>query len=886
MSKQLLILILLASTLYGIDNRLAVENFLLFKNSDKSIDSSENLVKDGTTVGTVYHLSGGGYIVSPSTEQASPIKAYSFDSKTLPEIYREFLINELYEFQNSVINSSSGSTDRILARWNFLYSFDPDEVIANSYTPHEILLNTNWNQGFPYNNYFPEVDGEKTLAGCVQVAVGQVMKYHNFPERGVGAKTSDIEIKDGSSNLVRTDSMTAVFDRYYNWDIMDSNYSNALEYQNDEVAYLMRDLGVVNEASMGIAETGANIYNILDVLPEYFNYSNTINLIRNDTEPNFAQKIRDEIDLRRPVLFSIPGHLTVVDGYHNDSAGNFFHINMGWGGSANDFYNIDENIVAGGLNFNASNTLYAILNVEPCNSSNGNCFINLESGDSFDGINNITGTSSDQNDSDIYYDIFLKGDTNISRQTNYYFLSIFDNNGTLLDTNATAGLNLSDLPLGKYIVQASHSAPISGVYYPHIASSSIDYNITITTGSITTAELDQLKLSLDTSPEIDMNLPHRVIANEEKILLNIFDRDSDELNLTVEARDDVVDINLTKNILSITPKVSDRASDIKIRVEANGKSVEKLFTVITKEEHISFGKEFSISSSFDSQNEFEKHKVILEGACSVTGDMGYSNTEGFYKSILDLSDNYLVSMTSSTINSGTMSPDTYQIGASLSEVPNGVGSAYPFDENRTGFRLDISCPSFDDNISNIANILGVDISDSAIESNNTVVYLPYEMNLTAGWNLISTPFTIDTDMSTIGGDIAYAFSYDTDWKIWAETGSIYNSIGYQTFSKIEPQKGYWINAVSDTNISIASDTNSSCPDFSTMSTGWNLVGSCSKAPQTLIDDNSNIYLIYKFEDSKSWSAYGNSSGMNSMISSIMPLTTEISAEDGLWVLIK
>jgi hypothetical protein len=248
-------------------------------------------------------------------------------------------------------------------------------------------------------------------------------------------------------------------------------------------------------------------------------------------------------------------------------------------------------------------------------------------------------------------------------------------------------------------------------------------------------------------------------------------------------------------------------------------------------------------------------------------------------------------MNDSTVDSTDLTADIYQIGASLLQDPIGqYGSYFPFDENKTGYRLDVSCPTFDDNISNIADVLGVDLSTAALDSNETNTSLgavtPYEVNLTAGWNLISTPNNISTDMPTVGGDILYVFSYDNGWSIWAETGSVYNNIGYPSFSTVETGKGYWFNANSDTNISLAGGESAVCPDFSTMADGWHLVGSCQSDPQTLIDNNSNIFLIYKFEENKEWSAFGNSSSMNSMIGSIMPLTTELTATDGFWVMIK
>jgi hypothetical protein len=877
MLRTLLYFLLLLSPIYGVDTLTVAKNFLLFKGSDKSIESSEELSKNGDVVANLYYLSGGGYVVVPTTQSASPIKAYSFHSAKLNSYYQDFLTNHLYEFQNSV--SNSGGSDRIIARWDFLQSFNPDNIVAEAYTAGETLLDTRWNQNYPYNKFYPEVDGENTLAGCVQTAVGQVMKYWNFPERGTGSKTSEITIKDGSDNFVRKDMLTAVFDRHYNWEIMDLNYSGGTaEYQDDEVGYLMRDLGIVNEAEMGISGTGAIIQNILKVLPQYFHYSSDI-AITDSTDPEFSNKIRSEVDAERPVLFSLPGHLTVVDGYTNDSSGNYLHINMGWGGSDNDFYNIDENINAGGYSFNTANTLHIIYNVKPCNDSNGDCFINLENGDSYNGSDNIVGVSSDINDSDIYQ-VVLKGDTTISRQNNYYFISVYDRNGTLLDSNATGGISLTGLPLDEYTIKTSHKAD-AGTYYPSMVDTPIEYNLTIVTGTVTDAELEELTDSLNVLPEIAMELPHRVVSGEEKILLNVFDENGDDVNLSVQSSSSDVEFNLTKNILTLSPLNSDRSSTITVTVDSNGDSVSKSFTVLTTENPIAFGREFSISGNFVDQNTVIKSRAILDDNCSITGDMGFSNTQGFYKGVLDTStEARLIDRTIDTAYTTSLTEaGIYLIDSSLNE---GGGSYYPFDENRTGFRLDVQCPNFDDNISNIANILGITLQQGEAESNDTVE-LPTEINLEAGWSLISTPYESDTNLTEANLTGAYSFGFENgEWILWS---SFQVSDEYQRFDTLQPHKGYWINTPSATDLPLTGDTSAGCPDVANLGAGWHLVGSCSATPSELVALNSEIYIVYSFKGGE-WSAYSPIYEMNTLIQSSMDTINDITPIDGFWILIK
>lgn len=43
------------------------------------------------------------------------------------------------------------------------------------------LIKTEWQQGSPYNNSLPVINGTKGYLGCVPIAVSQVMYYHKYP---------------------------------------------------------------------------------------------------------------------------------------------------------------------------------------------------------------------------------------------------------------------------------------------------------------------------------------------------------------------------------------------------------------------------------------------------------------------------------------------------------------------------------------------------------------------------------------------------------------------------------------------------------------------------------------------------------------------------------
>ncbi|MEA3290022.1 MAG: C10 family peptidase, partial [Campylobacterota bacterium] len=187
-----MLLILVTSSLFSNEYEIIAEKFLQFKNQTKTIKSIEALKKDQTEVAYLFNLEGGGYILVPLSKSVSPVKSYSFHNNydSLPPKVKKFIINELFNYiSNRTLSKTINSN--ISDRWNFLETFTPttNNRVLKSYIIDTNLLTTSWEQGYPYNKYFPKVNDESTLAGCVQVAFAQVMKYHAWPQKGKGIAT-------------------------------------------------------------------------------------------------------------------------------------------------------------------------------------------------------------------------------------------------------------------------------------------------------------------------------------------------------------------------------------------------------------------------------------------------------------------------------------------------------------------------------------------------------------------------------------------------------------------------------------------------------------------------------------------------------------------------
>jgi hypothetical protein len=159
----------------------------------------------------------------------------------------------------------------------------------------------------------------------VQTAIAQLLRYYEHPEKGSGVFTYSWNGQ----------TLKAVLNRPFNWDIMPDKANGSVpKYQRDEVATLMRDIGILNRANFGITSTSSSFRTY--EFARAFGYApiSTMEI----SNPAFFTTIKIEIDNMRPVLLSMPGHLVVADGYASDGAGKKIHLNLGWDGAYDNYY--------------------------------------------------------------------------------------------------------------------------------------------------------------------------------------------------------------------------------------------------------------------------------------------------------------------------------------------------------------------------------------------------------------------------------------------------------------------------------------------------------------------------------------------------------------------
>lgn len=231
--------------------------------------------------------------------------------------------------------------------------------------PESTVLETAaWGQSAPYNGMCPEVNGQRCVTGCVATAMAIIMKYHDWPPKGRGKHSTPCDIGFIGSNEIDFD-----FETDFAFDNMLNNYEADSPQDNcDAVAKLMLAAGAATHMNYGVGESGASPSFVASPMIYNFRYSpevTYISCIDAYTDPSTLKYsytreelndiIRQQINDGMPVLGGTYNHLMVIDGFDDDG---LFHINWGWDGGSNGFYDINNLTING-------NVLSAIINIKP-----------------------------------------------------------------------------------------------------------------------------------------------------------------------------------------------------------------------------------------------------------------------------------------------------------------------------------------------------------------------------------------------------------------------------------------------------------------------------------------------------------------------------------------
>lgn len=313
-----------------------------------------------------------GYVIVSSDDAITPILAYS--------AYGSFDINNiapqqklLYDYYSECISYVQSNevpvNEEVPVRWEKILNYKPENNGNKSitYTSPILLGDISWNQMEPYNGMCPEKNGTRTPTGCVATAMGQIMKYWNWPSTGTGSITHYNANNGGFGNITVNFAQ-----QIYDWGAI----PDVGIQENDELAKLLYHIGVSVKMKWDSDGSGAS-GNFATPLKNYFKYANTASqkFRYSHTDIAWINLLKTEIDAKRPLIYtgadsgSYIGHAWVCDGYQVRTEGDFFHMNWGWGPYGGNNYCTIDNLVSsatvGGGEMNFISYCDIIIGIKP-----------------------------------------------------------------------------------------------------------------------------------------------------------------------------------------------------------------------------------------------------------------------------------------------------------------------------------------------------------------------------------------------------------------------------------------------------------------------------------------------------------------------------------------
>lgn len=329
----------------------------------KSVASARGEASDKPDAFYVFNAdSDGGFVIVSADDRTTEILGYSstgnLDLEQMPDNLKWWL--DGYVRQIEALGSLAKPVQKAEVRG------------ADSWEAISPLIQTQWNQYYPYNKMCPDINGYvlgdasfdtahlmtddqiyyHCVTGCVATAMAQMMYYYKLP----------VNCPEISSYTTakRNWTMKALEATTFAWDKMKKTYTGSeTDESADAVAKLMRYCGQAVEMDYNLQSYGGSSASVSPYdMSHYFGFGKNAREVMRCSYPekDWESMIYNELSAEspRPVFYrgssNSGGHMFIVDGY--DGKG-LFHMNWGWGGMSDGYYvlslaNSDELGAGGG----------------------------------------------------------------------------------------------------------------------------------------------------------------------------------------------------------------------------------------------------------------------------------------------------------------------------------------------------------------------------------------------------------------------------------------------------------------------------------------------------------------------------------------------------------
>lgn len=335
--------------------------------------------KDNKSVFHIINYEEGGFVIIAGDKRTTPILAFSYENyfpvsanteypggladwaimqKDFVELIRETDtalgagLNEFLIDPQSGLWNSCPIQRSITPLTSFSASCEPGGGCQDQYTQVGPLMTTTWNQLCGFNQLMPEINCNpvspcgRAFAGCVPVAMAQVMRYHTHP-----TGYNYLNMPNGVGNISTATLLRDIYDAF-----------------------------PANQKSINCGGTGiSNNADYAGIMVNNFGYSSAARTGFNHTI------VKSELTNLRPVILSggsysgwwifqqlTQGHMWVTDGYMSVvycSGQSLLKLHMNWGwqnGDGNGFYNYGNfSVTIGGNTLSFNDDKRMIYNIKP-----------------------------------------------------------------------------------------------------------------------------------------------------------------------------------------------------------------------------------------------------------------------------------------------------------------------------------------------------------------------------------------------------------------------------------------------------------------------------------------------------------------------------------------
>ena len=312
------------------------------------LNAQLNLVHTSATRNAVdyyaFNANGNnGFVIVAGDDRVKPILAYSttgsFDPNNVSDGF-EFTLNTFCREIQYIRDNNLEATDDITAEWESVAATGFIKQGRSNRAVVGPICETIWNQNWPYNSQCPEDEegsGGRVYAGCVATAMGQVMKFYNWPPVGTGSYTYYPEgYEQQTANFGETD---------YHFELMPNELdSTSTEADYFYIAQFLHHCGISVDMQYSGQGSGAYSDDVPTALRDHFRYTCDDHITNYSswwpgmgyTNEEWAQMLKDGgLDEGIPLYYSgqddtgAGGHAFVCDGYDEND---YFHFNWGWSG--------------------------------------------------------------------------------------------------------------------------------------------------------------------------------------------------------------------------------------------------------------------------------------------------------------------------------------------------------------------------------------------------------------------------------------------------------------------------------------------------------------------------------------------------------------------------